>query len=102
QDLFVAQRFDRIEARGAIRWIKAESNSDDRANHQSRDRPSIRKNQIHFQPDRQQVPDDYSKNDSEDPASFRYENILGQKLSHDVFAAGADRFTNSDFFGSLG
>src|SRR6266480_3897429 len=101
-DLFVAQSFDRIQAGSAIRGVEAESDPDHRANQQSGDRPAVRKNQIDFEPGGEEISDDYSQNDSQNAASFRNENGLGQKLPQNVFAARADRFAHADFFGSFG
>src|ERR1700736_3809364 len=100
--LLVAQRFDRIQTGGAIRGIKAESNADHRANEQSSNRPTIRKDQIHFEPGSEEISDDYSKNDSQDPTGFRNEDCFGQKLPQNVFAARTDRFTHANFFRSFG
>src|SRR6266404_1109730 len=101
-DLLVAQGFDRIQARSAICGVEAESDPDHRANQQSGDRPAVRKNQIDFEPAGEEISDDYSQNDSQNAAGFGNENGLGQKLPQNVFAARANRFTDADFFRSLG
>src|SRR5438552_8330314 len=101
-DLFVAQSFDRIQAGSAIRGVEAESDPDHRANQQSGDRPAVRKNQIDFEPGGEEISEDYSQNDSQNSAGFGNENGLGQKLPQNVFAARANRFTDADFFRSLG
>src|SRR5882724_8528029 len=101
-DLFVAQGFDRIEARSAIRWIKAKSNSNHGANNQPSKGPTIWENQIYLKPVRDEIAKADAQNYSEHAASFRNEDGLGQKLPQNVFAARADRFPDADFFRSLG
>src|SRR5262249_53831098 len=100
--LFVAQRFNRIEASGAIRWVESEADADRGADKKAGDGPAKREDNIYLEPSCQKVAGDNSKNDSQNSTGFRDEHGFGEELTQHIATAGADRFADTNFFCPLG
>lgn len=62
--LFVSQRFDWIQFGRPVGRVETETDTDRRTHDQSGQGPTIRENQIHFEPSRQQIASDHAKHNS--------------------------------------
>src|SRR5690606_8953556 len=100
--LFVAERFDRIEARGADGRDHAEEDADARREADADgERPPRQRD---GEPGEQVYgkPDERSEADAEQAAGRREENRLEQELPQDLHAPGAERLADADLARPLG